>query len=281
MNANLLALISPADGTVRATVPLLGPPADVAAAPGSLWVAEADAHQVVRINPKRRAVTATIPFGTAPSRIIERRPGVGAGSGRPHRVPDRPAGRHGGADDRTWRKAQRSPAHRGQPVGSPDAGRRDGTADRSRHRAHPRHHPDRRGTRAGLAAADGAVWVATQPSGTLARIDARTGTLRSTTRVGDAPAVTGTGPAGLWVLDPLDATVSRVEARGIGTVTATIPLGGAPTAMVQSGGGVWLADRRNGTLLRLAPRARDGHEVPARRAPPRARRHGRGPVGRR
>jgi len=70
VNANLLALISPADGTVRATVPLLGPPADVAAAPGSLWVAEADAHQVIRINPKRRAVTATIPVGTAPSRII-------------------------------------------------------------------------------------------------------------------------------------------------------------------------------------------------------------------
>ena len=94
--------------------------------------------------------------------------------------------------------------------------------------------------------------MATDRSGTLARIDARTGTLTSTTRVGDAPAVTGTGPAGLWVLDPLDATVSRVDPRD-GTVTATIPLGGAPTAMVQSGGGVWLADRQNGTLLRVAP----------------------------
>ena len=57
--------------------------------------------------------------------------------------------------------------------------------------------------------------MATDRSGTLARIDARTGTLTSMTRVGDAPAVAGTGPAGLWVLDPLDATVSRVDPRAM------------------------------------------------------------------
>jgi ABC-type transport system substrate-binding protein/DNA-binding SARP family transcriptional activator/DNA-binding beta-propeller fold protein YncE len=258
VNANLLALISPADGTVRATVPLLGPPADVAAAPGSLWVAEADAHQVVRINPKRRAVTATIPVGTAPSRII-------AGGGQVW-VLD-PADHTVSRIDPQADTVAQTIALGGKPsdllltAGSlwvADQG--DGTVLRIDPATGRTQGITRTGgDPAGLAAADGAVWVATDRSGTLARIDARTGTLTSTTRVGDAPAVTGTGPAGLWVLDPLDATVSRVDPRD-GTVTATVPLGGAPTAMVQSGSGVWLADRRNGTLLRLAPR----HEMVTR-----------------
>jgi len=258
VNANLLALISPADGTVRATVPLRGPPADVAAAPGSLWVAEAGAHQVVRINPKRRAVTATIPLGTAPSRII-----AGGGQVWVLDTVDHTVSR---IDPQADTVAQ-TIALGGQPsdllltAGSlwvADQG--DGTVLRIDPATGRIQGITRTGgDPAGLAAADGAVWVATDRSGTLARIDARTGTLTSTTRVGDAPAVTGTGPAGLWVLDPLDAAVSRVDPRD-GAVTATVPLGGAPTAMTQSGGDVWLADRRNGTLLRLAPR----HEMVTR-----------------
>jgi YVTN family beta-propeller protein len=252
VNANLLALISPTDGTVRATVPLRGPPADVAAAPGSLWVAETGAHQVVRIDPKRRAVTATIPVGTAPSRII-----VG---GDQVWVLD-PADRTVSRIDPQADTVAQTIALDGQPsdllltAGSlwvADQG--DGTVLRIDPATGRTQGITRTGgDPASLAAADGAVWVATDRSGTLMRIDARTGTLTSTTRVGDAPAVTGAGPAGLWVLDPLDATVSRVDPRD-GAVTATVPLGGAPTAMVQSGGGVWLADRRNGMLLRLAPR---------------------------
>ena len=258
VNANLLALISPADGTVRATVPLRGPPADVAAAPGSLWAAEAGAHQVVSIDPKRRTVTATIPVGTAPSRIIA--------DGGQVWVLD-PADRTVSRIDPQADTVAQTIALGGQPsdllltAGSlwvADQG--DGTVLRIDPATGRTQGITRTGgDPAGLAAADGAVWVATDRSGTLARIDARTGTLTSTTRVGDAPAVTGAGPAGLWVLDPLDATVSRVDPRD-GAVTATVPLGGAPTAMVQSGGGVWLADRRNGTLLRLAPR----HEIVTR-----------------
>ena len=51
VNANLLALISPAMAAVQATVPLRAPPADVAAASGSVWVAEPDAGLVARIDP--------------------------------------------------------------------------------------------------------------------------------------------------------------------------------------------------------------------------------------
>src|SRR5262249_59848442 len=75
--------------------------------------------------------------------------------------------------------------------------------------------------------------------------------------VGDARAAISAGAAGLWVLDPLDATVPRVDPRR-GAVAATVPLGGAPAALTQSGGDVWVADGHDGTLLRLDPRRRTG-----------------------
>jgi DNA-binding SARP family transcriptional activator len=56
LNANLLALVSPRDGTVQATVPLRAPPADVAAGSGSVWVAEPDAGLVDRVDPSRPAL---------------------------------------------------------------------------------------------------------------------------------------------------------------------------------------------------------------------------------
>ena len=81
------------------------------------------------------------------------------------------------------------------------------------------------GNPSSLAASDGAVWVATDSSGSLVRIDARTGTVTNTIRVGDAPAALAAAASGLWVLDPLDATVARVDPRR-NAVTATIALGG-------------------------------------------------------
>ena len=76
--------------------------------------------------------------------------------------------------------------------------------------------------------------------------------MTSTIRVGDAPAVLAAATSGLWVLDPLDATVARVDPRR-DAVTATIGLGGQPVALAESGGSIWVADQQDGTLLRLAP----------------------------
>ena len=258
MNANLLALISPADGTVRATVPLLGPPADVAAAPGSLWVAEADAHQVVRINPKRRAVTATIPVGTAPSRII-------AGGGQVW-VLDRADHTVSRIDPQADTVAQ-TIALGGKPsdllltAGSlwvadqgdgtvlridPATGRTQGI---TRTGGDPSWPGRRRRSRVGGHRPVGDPGADRRPDRHPDQHDPRR---RRACRHWDGPSrAVGARPAGRDGLPGGPAGWA---------VTATIPLGGAPTAMVQSGGGVWLADRRNGTLLRLAPR----HEMVTR-----------------
>jgi YVTN family beta-propeller protein len=248
---NLLALVSPSDGALQATVPLRAPPTAVAAGSGSVWVAEPAAGLVVRVDRARRVVAAAIPVGTHPSRIA-----VLGGQVWVLDAADRTVSR---IDPQTNTVAQ-TIALGGQPsdvlasAGSLWVANRDGTVLRldpvtGRILSVAR----TGGDPSGLAAAAGAVWVATDGSGTIARIDARTGAVTGATRVGDAPAAVAAGTAGLWVLDPLDATVSRVDPRR-GAVAATVPLGGAPTAVAQSGGYVWVADGQDGTLLRLDPR---------------------------
>jgi ABC-type transport system substrate-binding protein/DNA-binding SARP family transcriptional activator/streptogramin lyase len=258
LNANLLALVSPRDGTVRATVPLRAPPADVAAGAGSVWVAEPDAGLVDRVDPSRHTVAATIPVGTKPSRIVA--------AGGQVWVLDREDRTLARIDPRTDTVAQ-TIALAVQPddvllsagalwVASPDDGtvlRIDPGSGRIKGVI------STGGSPSGLAAADGAVWVATDSSGSVSRIDARTGTVTSTIRVGDAPALVAAAASGLWVLDPLDATVARVDPRR-DAVTATITLGGQPAALAESAGGIWIAEPRDGTLLRLAP----GHDAVTR-----------------
>jgi ABC-type transport system substrate-binding protein len=249
---NLLALVSPGDGALRATVPLRAPPADVAAGSGSVWVAEADAGLVVRVDLARRAVTATIPVGTRPSRIV-----TAPGQVWVLDSADQTLSR---IDPQTNAVAQTIalgglPGNVLMSAGSLwVADRGDGTVLRlDPGTGRTQSTVKTGGDPSGLAATDGAVWVATDGPGTVERIDARTGVVTATIRVGDAPAVAAAGAAGLWVLDPLDATVSQLDPRRDAVLT-TVPLGGAPAAMAQSGSEIWMADGRDGALLRLAPR---------------------------
>ena len=65
-----VALVSPADGAIKATVALRAAPTDMVAGFGSLWVTEALAGDVVRIDPSTHRVLARIPLGARPSRIV-------------------------------------------------------------------------------------------------------------------------------------------------------------------------------------------------------------------
>ena len=251
LNSNLVALVSASDGAVQATVPLQAPPADVAAGAGSVWVAEPGAGLVARIDPVRRAVEATIPVGTRPTRVV-----AAGGQVWVLDPTDRTLAR---IDPQTDTVAQTiAPASQPSdillsagPCGSP-AGATGGSCGSTPAPAAPESVVRTGGNPSGLAAADGAVWVATDGSGLLARIDARTGQVTSRIRISDAPAAVVAGASGLWVLSPLDATVSRVDPRRH-AVTATIALGGQPAALAEAGGSIWIGDRADGTLLRLAP----------------------------
>jgi YVTN family beta-propeller protein len=253
LNANVLALISPGSGAVRATVPLQAPPTDVAAGFGSLWVTEADAGLVVRVDPTRRAVIATIPVGTSPSRIV-------TASGRVW-VLDTVDRTVSAIDPNSDTVAQTvaagsDPRDIAVSAGSlwvADHGKNivlriDPGTGRIQSIVRTGSGPS------GLAAAGAAVWVANDGSGAVERIDARTGEVTNTIRVGDAPAAIAATTAEVWVLDPLDSTLSRIDPTR-NAVQATVPLAGAPTSLTLLGGLVWVADQQQGTLLRFDPRS--------------------------
>ena len=241
---------------MTATVPLPPSPTAVAAGLGALWVAEAHAGLVARVDPQHRAIAATIPVGTRPSRIV-------VADGRVW-VLDRVSRTVSAIDPNNDTIAQ-TVAVGGDPSDIVVSAGSLWVTDHS-HDTISRIDPGtgrvqsviRTGSGpTGLAAAGAWVWVANDGSGTVQRIDARTGVVTGTIRVGDAPAAIAATPAAVWVLDPLDATLSQIDPQR-DAVVATLPVGSAPTSLAQSGGYVWVADERDGTLVRFTP----GHDRP-------------------
>ena len=93
---------------------------------------------------------------------------------------------------------------------------------------------------AGLAAADGAVWIADPVGGKLVRIDAATRKVVARIPVGHGPAGVAVGAGGVWVTNYDDGTVSRIDPE-TNTVVGTIEVGPHPDHIAAGEGGVWVA----------------------------------------
>jgi YVTN family beta-propeller protein len=252
-SGNALALIAPGGGGVEASVSLSGPPTDIAAGFGSLWVTEASAGLLIRVDAERHRVIARIPVGTAPSRVA-------VADGRIW-VLDPINDTVSAIDPGTDALAQTFPVGKDPSdlVFSHGsiwvADMSDGTVDRLNPNTGLTDQVVKVGADpSGLAASAGAVWVADDESGLIERIDASTGKLTGRIRVGDAPAAIAATPTALWVLDPLDATISKVNPLR-DTVTATTALGGEPTSLVLSGRDLWVGDAQLTTLDRIGARS--------------------------
>jgi peptide/nickel transport system substrate-binding protein len=106
---------------------------------------------------------------------------------------------------------------------------------------------------AGIAVGHGGVWVANRDDGTVTRIDARSGIVSDTVRVGGRPVAVAVGPAAIWVADGAAGAVVRIDAR-TRTVRRRIATGSTPAALAVAGGSLWVAAtvsrdaHRGGTL---------------------------------
>jgi ABC-type transport system substrate-binding protein/DNA-binding SARP family transcriptional activator/streptogramin lyase len=247
-----VALVSPADGAIKATVALRAAPSDMVAGFGSLWVSEARVGDVVRIDPSAHRVLATIPLGARPTRMA-----VGDGAVW---VLDPVSRAVSAIDPATGTVSQTITVARGASDVAFDAGslwvldRRNATV----RRLNPasglwRATVDVGGHPSGLTTIGTSVWVTDDELGLLQRIDPRRDTVAQTARVGGAPTAVAATDAGTWVLDRLAATVSRLGAAGA-TVAPPVGLGGAPGTLATSGGKLWIGDERHGLVLGLDPR---------------------------
>lgn len=106
-----------------------------------------------------------------------------------------------------------------------------------------------------LAVGPRTVWVTSAADGTLSGIDPDTRRVISRLRVGQGVSGVTIGAGSVWVSNPRNGTVLRIDTAG--HVTARMHLGGSPGAIVSGGGRIWVADEDGAGVTAIdAPRAR-------------------------
>jgi streptogramin lyase len=103
----------------------------------------------------------------------------------------------------------------------------------------------------GAAAGFGAVWVAADGAGTLARIDPRTNRVTRRIRLARGACSTAVGAGAVWVVDYESSTLARVDPRTLRVRTAKV--GTTPFDVLVAFGGVWVSGWEEGTLDELDP----------------------------
>ena len=104
-----------------------------------------------------------------------------------------------------------------------------------------------------IALGERSVWVANVDS-SLTRIDAAKNEARATIRI-PANSLTGVavGAGSVWLTDPIDGVVWRVDPGGARPVMRTIPVEFGATGIAFGKGAIWVSNGVQGTLTRIDP----------------------------
>jgi len=103
-----------------------------------------------------------------------------------------------------------------------------------------------------IAAGAGALWVASEETDTVTRLDPRTGAVVALVNVGHAPSALAVGEGAVWVVNRTDGTVSRID-PDTNSVSWIVGVGNDPTAVAVGEGAVWVAGGEDGTVARVDP----------------------------
>lgn len=253
---NTVVAIGTGSDRVAATVPVGDRPGAIAAAAGSLWVANRDDDTVSQVDPRALEVRHTVAVPAPPNALASAAGGVwvaGAGFSSSFVSVSR-IDPHFGAVDRTMR----APTVSMGPVASlaaagsaiwlaPYSGeltRIDARRQKVVSRTDPNSGPS------AIAVAGGVVWLVDNEGDDVVRIDP-TGA-RTTTAVGYNPSAIAIGDGGVWVTDTGDDRVERLDPM-TGAVVATIRVGAAPLGLAVGDGSVWVADGGAGAVSRINP----------------------------
>jgi virginiamycin B lyase len=91
----------------------------------------------------------------------------------------------------------------------------------------------------GIAAGEGAVWVADNEQATLWKVDPVREAAVKTIKVGADPLGVAVGAGSVWVANSSARTVSRIDPRE-DEVVSTIEVGGIPRGVAVGEGAVWV-----------------------------------------
>jgi DNA-binding beta-propeller fold protein YncE len=240
-----------------ASIPVGRGPEGVAFAEGSVWVGNARADTLSRIDPRRNKVDGeAVEVGDDPD-------GVAAGSGivwvanagdrTLQRVDARSRAAVPGAAEPLGRGAEgvslgkqlawavssgedtvvRFDRATGQRIGAPI-----GVGDLP----------------IGVFVGVNGVWVTNNRDGSVTRIDAATSEILGSTPVGRRPRGVVEAAGSVWVANSGDGTVSRLDARTGRPVGAAIPVGRNPRELTAGAGSIWVANTDDGTVSRIDAR---------------------------
>jgi len=93
-----------------------------------------------------------------------------------------------------------------------------------------------------VAAADDAIWVTSEPDGTLTKLDPESGKpVGKPLQLGAGISGVAVGAGSVWVSDPRRGEILQVDPRS-GAVARRIEVGGSPGPIAFGGGDVWVAD---------------------------------------
>jgi DNA-binding beta-propeller fold protein YncE len=93
-----------------------------------------------------------------------------------------------------------------------------------------------------VATSSEAIWVTSEPDGTLTRLDPESGeTVGRPFQLGTGISGVAVGAGSVWVSDPPHGEVLRIDPQS-GKVLAKIDVGGRPGPIAFGGGSVWVAD---------------------------------------
>ena len=104
---------------------------------------------------------------------------------------------------------------------------------------------------AAMAAGNGSLWLADPNDGTVSRLDFAGTSVVDRVPVGGSPGALAIGGGSVWVASVPGEKVTRID-PSTGRVTQTIRLGGARASALAFGtGGLWIADITDNTLIEL------------------------------
>jgi YVTN family beta-propeller protein len=249
--SGIVGVNAASDRLVDAT-PLVGVPGALAAAGGSLWVADPVADRVYQVDPDSGSVLDRIPVSAEPGSIV-------SGDGAVWVVST-----VGSTVTRIDPSTDTAAPPINLPGSNPDAIAYGAdrlwvadAAERELFEIDPATDTLQRTWQldiqpSAITTGEGAVWVAGYGNATVEKLDPASGKVIGEAHVGDGPVAIAFGSGSLWVANSLDSTVTRVNPITL-AVRAVIATGSGPAALAAGPGPVWVANQYSGTVSRIDP----------------------------
>jgi YVTN family beta-propeller protein len=205
----LVSRVSLASNSVVDRIPVAGQPAEIAVGGGSVWVANTVGGALIRIDPGTGKITQTVTLGGSLAAIASGRRAIWVAA----------------AADQTLIRVDPETGIATQTFSLP--------------------------TRpSAVAFGFGGIWIANHDAGTVTEIDADNGEVLATVHVGQGPAAIAIGGRSVWVANNLDGTVSRID-PDTPRIAATIAVGSGPVALAFSERSLWVANKWSNSVSRI------------------------------